>query len=82
MRIMRAKVIGESLKSADLEAEKFFPIVSTAVTSIIATAWDPTRLCEEGEREGEGRGGREGKRGETGRKGEGREGREGGGERK
>ena len=51
----------ESLKSADLEAEEFFPIVSTAVTSIIATAWDPTRLCEERERGGEerGKGGKE-----------------------
>ena len=38
---MTAKVNGESLKS-DLEAKKFFPIVSATITSIITTAWDPT----------------------------------------
>ena len=52
------------VQRSDLDAEKFFPIVSATITSIVATVWDPTRLCEEvegeggGERRGERRGGR------------------------
>lgn len=66
---MKTKVIGESSKT-DLDAEKFFPIVSATITSIVATVWDPTRLCEEveGEGGGKGRGEREGEREKAGRR--------------
>ena len=76
---MKTKVIGESSKT-DLDAEKFFPIVSATITSIVATVWDPTRLCEEVEGEGGERGkGRERRQG-GGKRGEGG-GRQAGGER-
>ena len=39
---MKMKVIIGGSSKSDLNAEKFFPIVRATVTSIVATAWDPT----------------------------------------